>query len=125
MNQKIIKILIVAILAFLSGLLLGLLNDTKVEEYSEQITNTSVETSIQPTEFTVKKGGVYKRKSFVDTNDPFNVPIIDTITVIDLQTSKHTPELIYVKWTFNNWHDTTRYLSTELSIFTINLEEIK
>jgi hypothetical protein len=125
MNQKIVKILIVALLAFLLGVLIGLINAPKAGKYSEETTNTSVETSIQPTEFTVKKGGVYKRKSFVDVNDPFNVPIIDTITVIDLQTSKHTPELIYVKWTFNNWHDTTRYLSTELSIFTINIEEIK
>lgn len=128
MNQKkeLIKILFITFLSFLLGLGLGLIKADGVSE-KKQSTNNQItsETSIQPTEFTVKKGGVYTRQSFVDVNDPFNVPIIDTITVLDLQTSKKANDLIYVKWTFNNWHDTTRYLSTELKIFTLGLEEIE
>lgn len=126
MNKKeIIRILFISVLSFFLGIGLGMMKDHVKEKNQQVSVSTTPETSIQSTEFTVKKGGVYKRQSFVDVNDPFNVPIIDTITALDLQTSKKANDLIYVKWTFNNWHDTTRYLSTELKIFTIGLEEIQ
>ena len=91
MNQKkeLIKILFISFLSFLLGLGIGLIKADEVSEKNQSTNNQMTsETSIQPTEFTVKKGGVYTRQSFVDVNDPFNVPIIDTITVLDLQTSK-------------------------------------
>lgn len=126
MNQKqIIRILVISVLSFCLGIGLGMMNDSTTEKNQQVVNSTTPESSIQSTEFTVKKGAVYTRQSFVDINDPFNVPIIDTITVLDLQTSKNENDLIYVKWTFNNWHDTTRFLSTELKIFTIGLQEIK
>lgn len=111
-----LKISLIAIGTFILGMSVLFYTSSKLQE------KKSIPTKV---ELSVKKGGTYIKKTFVDTNDPFNTPIIDTVQVLDIQPSTKSKDLMYVKWTPCKFKDTTCCLSSELSIFTNNLEEIK
>ena len=78
-----------------------------------------------PNEFSLKKGGVYVKKFGLNLNDPFSKPDIDTITILDLKSSYKDNNLIYVKWTFNKWKDTSRYISSEMDYMVKDIQELK
>lgn len=75
-------------------------------------------------EITVTKGEVYVRDFVNDINDPFGKKSTDTVTVIDLKSST-TEDLVYVKWTFNRWNDTSKYISSPLDFFIKGLRKVK
>jgi hypothetical protein len=94
-----------------------------VNESISQKKETIIEKQVDT--FTVLKGATYTKSFFNDENDPFLKPILDTVTVLDLQKSKKDANTIYVKFTFDKWKDTTQFISTELNYFSIGLKRIK
>lgn len=119
------------VFAILGALILGISigyfvsKSNKTIEQSKNDTSKSIIVQNDNKEFSLKKGGVYVKQFNVDLNDPFSQSIKDTITVLDLQSSPKNSDLIYVKWTFNKWKDSTRYISTELDYLIKNIKEIR
>jgi hypothetical protein len=119
------------VFAILGALILGISigyfvsKSNKTIEQSKNDTSKSIIVQNDNKEFSLKKGGVYVKQFNVDLNDPFSQSITDTITVLDLQSSPKNSDLIYVKWTFNKWKDSTRYISTELDYLIKNIKELR
>ena len=125
------KKLINPVSAILAAMLVGIFIGYFVSNKSQSTQTTKVENSkpivikTEPHEFSLKKGGVYVKQFNLDSNDPFAVSVIDTITVLDFQSSSKNSDLIYVKWTFNKWNDSSRFISSELSYLAKNMKELK
>ena len=98
----------------------GIIKESKhdVEFKSEHLKNKSLT-------FDLRKGGVYLKKFNFDYDDPFSKTMTDTITILDFKTSPRNPDLIYAKWTFNRWKDSTKYISSDVKFLSQDIEEIK
>lgn len=93
---------------------------SKIEIQKNQLVDT-----VSVSDILIKRGKVYVRDFVIDVNDPFGQKCTDTVTVLDLKSSPSKDNLVYVKWTFNKWNDTTKYISSEINYFTKGLRELK
>lgn len=113
-------LLCVVLLTGLIGFTIGF----KVSESNVQKEVSAKIDTVLTSDIMVKKGNVYVRDFVIDINDPFGQKCSDTVTVLDLKTSTSKDNLVYVKWTFNKWNDTTKYISSELNFFTKGLRKL-
>lgn len=72
----------------------------------------------------IKKGEIYVKEFFNDSKDPFNKPIYDTITILEIKKSLTNPEFTYVKWTLNKWKDTTSFISSDYEYLENSIKKI-
>lgn len=73
----------------------------------------------------ITKGKSYVKVFCDDEKDPFSKTTFDTITILDIKKSKFNSDLIYVKWTFNKWRDTSKFISSEYKYLESSIKKIK